>query len=88
MGKLSSSNPTITILQDVDTDCLYSGMTWGASLVTPQALEWNTSVAHSATSLNYGILLQGIGGILAIPMIDAYGRSERLQCYGASADLL
>ncbi|KIX06274.1 uncharacterized protein Z518_04249 [Rhinocladiella mackenziei CBS 650.93] len=50
------------------------GMTWGATLVVPQAIEWNTSVTHSATSLNYGILLQGIGGIIAVPFIDAYGR--------------
>ena len=49
-------------------------MIWGATLVVPQAIEWKTSVAHSATSLNYGILLQGIGGIIAVPLIDAYGR--------------
>ncbi|EXJ61901.1 hypothetical protein A1O7_02332 [Cladophialophora yegresii CBS 114405] len=50
------------------------GMTWGATLVVPQAFEWNTSINHSATSLNYGILLQGFGGIIAVPFIDAYGR--------------
>ena len=50
-------------------------MTWGATLVVPQAIEWKTSVTHSATSLNYGILLQGFGGIFAVPLIDAYGRS-------------
>lgn len=53
---------------------LTRGMTWGATLVAPQAVEWHTSIAHSATSLNYGILLQGIGGIFAVPLIDAYGR--------------
>jgi hypothetical protein len=50
-------------------------MTWGATLVAAQAGEWKTSIAHSATSLNYGILLQGFGGIFAVPLIDAYGRS-------------
>ncbi|KIX94741.1 uncharacterized protein Z520_09431 [Fonsecaea multimorphosa CBS 102226] len=50
------------------------GMTWGATLVAPQAIEWHTSITHSATSLNYGILLQGFGGIFAVPFIDAYGR--------------
>ncbi|KEF59874.1 uncharacterized protein A1O9_04722 [Exophiala aquamarina CBS 119918] len=49
-------------------------MTWGATLVVPQAIEWKTSISHSATSLNYGILLQGFGGIFAVPLIDAYGR--------------
>lgn len=51
-----------------------SGMTWGATLVAPQAKEWHMSIAHSATSLNYGILLQGFGGMFAVPVADAYGR--------------
>ncbi|GIC90468.1 putative MFS transporter [Aspergillus udagawae] len=50
------------------------GMTWGATLIVPQALEWGVSVDHSATSMNYGILLQGVGGLIAIPLIEAYGR--------------
>ncbi|GFF52093.1 hypothetical protein IFM46972_09453 [Aspergillus udagawae] len=50
------------------------GMTWGATLIVPQALEWEVSVDHSATSMNYGILLQGVGGLIAIPLIEAYGR--------------
>ncbi|RMZ83598.1 hypothetical protein DV738_g962, partial [Chaetothyriales sp. CBS 135597] len=50
------------------------GMVWGATLIVPQAIEWKTSIPHSATSLNYGILLQGFGGIFAVPLIDAYGR--------------
>jgi hypothetical protein len=48
-------------------------MTWGATLVVPQAIEWQISITHSATSLNYGILLQGFGGILAVPFIEAFG---------------
>lgn len=49
-------------------------MTWGSTLIVPQAMEWGISVNHSATSMNYGMLLQGIGGLIAIPLIEAYGR--------------
>ena len=49
-------------------------MAWGASLIVNQAIEWNITPAKSATSLNYGILLQGFGGIIAVPLIEAYGR--------------
>ncbi|KAL3471135.1 major facilitator superfamily domain-containing protein [Aspergillus californicus] len=50
------------------------GMTWGATLIVDQALEWGISVDKSATSMNYGMLLQGVGGLMAIPLIEAYGR--------------
>jgi MFS family permease len=50
------------------------GMTWGATLIVPQAMQWKISINKSATSLNYGILLQGVGGILAVPFMDAFGR--------------
>ncbi|KAK6828955.1 hypothetical protein RU639_003213 [Aspergillus parasiticus] len=50
------------------------GMTWGSTLIVPQAMEWGISVNHSATSMNYGMLLQGVGGLIAIPLIEAYGR--------------
>jgi hypothetical protein len=53
---------------------VHRAMTWGATLVVTQAMDWKISVAHSATSLNYGILLQGFGGIFAVPLIEAYGR--------------
>lgn len=49
-------------------------MVWGSTLVTQQALDWKITVNHSATSMNYGILLQGFGGIFAVPLIEAYGR--------------
>lgn len=39
-----------------------------------QAVDWDVSMAQSATSMNYGILLQGFGGIFAVPLIEAYGR--------------
>lgn len=49
-------------------------MTWGATLIVPQAMEWGISVDYSATSMNYGMLLQGVGGLMAIPLIEAFGR--------------
>ena len=52
----------------------YRAMVWGSTLVTQQAMDWNITVNHSATSMNYGILLQGFGGIFAVPLIEAYGR--------------
>jgi hypothetical protein len=49
-------------------------MTWGATLLFPQSMEWGISLDKAATSMNYGILLQGFGGIFAVPLIEAYGR--------------
>jgi hypothetical protein len=62
-------------------------MTWGATLIVPQALEWGVSVDHSATSMNYGILLQGVGGLIAIPLIEAYGRYVLIQYISSSNDV-
>ncbi|OBT62415.1 hypothetical protein VE03_08540 [Pseudogymnoascus sp. 23342-1-I1] len=50
------------------------GMTWGATLLFPQHLQWQIELDKAATSMNYGILLQGFGGIFAVPLIEAYGR--------------
>ncbi|KAG9241113.1 putative MFS transporter [Calycina marina] len=50
------------------------GMTWGASLFVAQALEWNETVAKSSQSMNWGLLLQGFGGILTVPLIQYCGR--------------
>jgi hypothetical protein len=61
-------------------------MTWGATLIVPQALEWGVSVDHSATSMNYGMLLQGVGGLMAIPLIEAYGRHVFAQSISSSND--
>ncbi|EEA22304.1 MFS transporter, putative [Talaromyces marneffei ATCC 18224] len=49
-------------------------MTWGATLIVTQAQDWGVSTNYSSTSMNYGILLQGFGGIFAVPFIEAYGR--------------
>lgn len=56
-------------------------MTWGATLIVTQAEDWDISINHSATSMNYGILLQGFGGIFAVPLIEAYGRYSSLSFY-------
>jgi hypothetical protein len=37
-------------------------------------MQWQIGVDKAATSMNYGILLQGFGGIFAVPLIEAYGR--------------
>ncbi|KAL4983010.1 major facilitator superfamily domain-containing protein [Aspergillus falconensis] len=50
------------------------GMVWGATLIVDQALEWGISVDKVATTMNYGLLLQGVGGLMAIPLIEAFGR--------------
>ncbi|CBF82176.1 hypothetical protein AN5284.2 [Aspergillus nidulans FGSC A4] len=50
------------------------GMVWGATLIVEQALDWGITVDKAATTMNYGLLLQGIGGLMAIPLIEAYGR--------------
>jgi hypothetical protein len=50
------------------------GMTWGASLFVAQAQEWRISLARSSTSINWGILLQGFGGVLVVPLMEYCGR--------------
>ena len=51
-----------------------SGLTWGNTLIVPQAIEWNISVPKSANSITYGVLLAGIGGVLFTPLINTFGR--------------
>ncbi|KGO67500.1 Major facilitator superfamily domain, general substrate transporter [Penicillium italicum] len=71
----SSARKTMLFVSLMTSSLLADGaMVWGGTLVTEQAMDWNMSTAHSATSMNYGILLQGFGGIFAVPLIEAYGR--------------
>ncbi|KAI9739730.1 MAG: hypothetical protein M1834_006449 [Cirrosporium novae-zelandiae] len=51
-----------------------AGMAWGATLFEAQAETWNISVSKASTSLNWGIFLQGPGGLLIVPLIQRYGR--------------
>lgn len=53
------------------------GMTWGASLFVANAKQWHIPMSLSTTSVNYGILLQGFGGVFAVPFIEHYGRCVR-----------
>ncbi|OOQ82608.1 polyamine transporter [Penicillium brasilianum] len=71
----SRTRKTLLFVSLMSSSLLADGaMVWGGTLVTPQAMEWGISVTHSATSMNYGILLQGFGGMFAVPLIEAYGR--------------
>ncbi|KAI1831935.1 hypothetical protein DTO006G1_9429 [Penicillium roqueforti] len=71
----SSARKTMLFVSLMTSSLLADGaMVWGGTLVTEQAMDWNITIAHSATSMNYGILLQGFGGIFAVPLIEAYGR--------------
>ncbi|KAJ5761842.1 uncharacterized protein N7511_005224 [Penicillium nucicola] len=71
----SSSRKTLLFISLMTSSLLADGaMVWGSTLITEQAMDWDISITHSATSMNYGILLQGFGGIFAVPLIEAYGR--------------
>ncbi|KAJ5809094.1 uncharacterized protein N7503_001312 [Penicillium pulvis] len=71
----SSTRKALLFVALMSSSLLADGaMVWGSSLITQQAIEWDITVGHSATSMNYGILLQGFGGIFAVPLIEAYGR--------------
>lgn len=50
------------------------GMTWGTTMFEAQALDWNMSITSSSHSVSGGIFLQGPGGVLAVPLIQRYGR--------------
>jgi hypothetical protein len=50
------------------------GVTWGASLFVAQAIQWDITLAKSSTSINYGLLLNGLGGVFAVPFIESFGR--------------
>ncbi|KAJ6035779.1 hypothetical protein N7540_000058 [Penicillium herquei] len=73
--KWSSTRKTLLFISLMSSSLLADGaMVWGSTLVSEQAIDWNTTATHAATSMNYGILLQGFGGIFAVPLIEAYGR--------------
>jgi hypothetical protein len=50
------------------------GMTWGTTLFEAQAMTWHMSVPDAARSVSGGIFLQGPGGVLAVPLVQRYGR--------------
>lgn len=72
-GYVYSTLPMIVAFKLIQ--CTYRrAMVWGGTLITPQAMEWGISINKSATSMNWGILLQGFGGLFAVPLVEAYGR--------------
>ncbi|KAJ5808960.1 hypothetical protein N7474_010229 [Penicillium riverlandense] len=71
----STARKTLLFMSLMSSSLLADGaMVWGSTLITQQAMDWNIPITHSATSMNYGILLQGFGGIFVVPLIEAYGR--------------
>ncbi len=50
------------------------GMTWGTTLFEAQAATWEMSVPAVAASVSGGIFLQGPGGVMAVPLVQRYGR--------------
>jgi hypothetical protein len=50
------------------------GMTWGTTLFEAQAMTWHMSIPDAARSVSGGIFLQGPGGVLAVPLVQRYGR--------------
>lgn len=50
------------------------GITWGASLFVAQSIEWKITLSKSSTSSNWGLLLNGLGGVIAVPFIESFGR--------------
>ena len=50
------------------------GMTWGTTLFEAQAVTWHMSIPDAARSVSGGIFLQGPGGVLAVPLVQRYGR--------------
>jgi hypothetical protein len=50
------------------------GMTWGTTLFEAQAQTWHMTIPAVANSISGGYFMQGIGGILAVPIAQVYGR--------------
>ena len=64
------------VLLALGAGCLLTdwGMTWGSTLFEAQAMEWHMSPPAVSNSITGGIFLQGPGGVLAVPLIQRYGR--------------
>ncbi|KAK4245689.1 polyamine transporter 3 [Corynascus novoguineensis] len=56
--------------------CLLSDwtLTWGTTVFHMQAPEWGMSVEEVSHSVSPGIALQGLGGLVAVPLCERYGR--------------
>lgn len=49
-------------------------MTWGVPLFGAQAPTFNMTLPSMAHSISGGIFMQGPGGLLAVPLVQRYGR--------------
>lgn len=49
-------------------------ITWGSTLFEAQAMEWQMSPPQVANSISGAIFMQGPGGLLAVPLVQRYGR--------------
>jgi MFS family permease len=56
--------------------CLFTDgvITWGSTLFEAQAQDWHMSVPAVANSISGAIFMQGPGGLLAVPLVQRYGR--------------
>jgi len=50
------------------------GMTWGTTLFENQSTTWHMSITDVSHSLSGGLFMQGAGGVLAVPLVQRYGR--------------
>ena len=50
------------------------GIAWGTTLFEAQAVYWGMSVSAVANSVSGANFLQGVGGVLAVPITQRYGR--------------
>ncbi|KAF2396118.1 MFS general substrate transporter [Trichodelitschia bisporula] len=49
-------------------------ITWGTTLFEQQAMDWKMPVPAVANSISGAIFMQGPGGLLAVPLVQRYGR--------------
>jgi hypothetical protein len=54
------------------------GMSWGTTLFEAQAAEWHMMVPKVANSVSGGVFMQGIGGLVAVPLTQRFGRYVEL----------
>ena len=47
---------------------------WGVPLIVPQSIDWNISTTDAGRSLSGNVFCLGVGGIVAVPLSQRYGR--------------
>ena len=51
------------------------GIAWGTTVFEQQAKTWNMTVPAVADSVSGANFMQGVGGVLAVPLTQRFGRS-------------